>query len=51
MGGDLYPAAPVPEGVYNLTVVSNGAPNAPMDDPDYFQTAVTSGSAFTVGAF
>jgi hypothetical protein len=47
----LYPAAAVHEGAYNLTVVSNGAPDAPNTDPDYTQTAVTSGSTFTVGSF
>ncbi len=48
---NLYPAVPVQEGAYNLTIVSNGAPNAATEDPDYQQTAVTSGSTFTVGAF
>jgi hypothetical protein len=51
VSGSLYAAAPVPEGNYNLTVVSNGAPDAPTTDPGYFQTAVTSGSAFTVAPF
>jgi hypothetical protein len=47
----LYASAAVPDGSYNLVVVSNGAPDAAATDPDYFQTAVTSSSAFTVGAF
>ncbi|WP_433366445.1 beta strand repeat-containing protein [Actinoplanes sp. CA-142083] len=47
----LYAAAAVPDGSYNLVVVSNGAPDAPMTDPDYFQTDVTSSSAFTVASF
>jgi hypothetical protein len=47
----LFPAAPVLEGAYNLTVVSNGAVDAEATDPDYQQTAVTSGSTFTVGSF
>ncbi|GAA2845692.1 hypothetical protein Acy02nite_47280 [Actinoplanes cyaneus] len=49
--GSLYAAAPVPEGAYNLVVVSNGAPDAANNDPDYFQTDVTSSSTFTVAAF
>lgn len=47
----LFPAAPVLEGAYNLTVVSNGSVDAETKDPDYRQTAVTSGSTFTVGSF
>jgi hypothetical protein len=47
----LYPAAPVLEGSYHLTVVSNGAPNAVLTDPDYSQTDITSGSVFTVAPF
>jgi IPT/TIG domain-containing protein len=49
--GTLFAAAPVQEGTYNLTVVSNGAPDAAENDPGYLQTAVTSGSAFTVARF
>ncbi|WP_436535264.1 IPT/TIG domain-containing protein [Actinoplanes sp. HUAS TT8] len=49
--GSLYAAAPVAEGAYNLVVVSNGAPDAANNDPDYFQTDVTSSSTFTVAAF
>ncbi len=51
VSGSLYAAAPVPEGAYNLVVVSNGAPDAANNDPDYFQTDVTSSSTFTVAAF
>jgi hypothetical protein len=47
----LYAAAPVPVGMYNLAVVSNGAPDAADTDPSYWQSAVTSGSAFTVAPF
>ena len=47
----LYAAAPVPDGSYNLVVVSNGAPDAALVDPDYSQTDVTSSSAFTVASF
>jgi hypothetical protein len=47
----LYAAAPVPEGAYQLVVVSNGAPDAAMTDPDYFQTDATSSSVFTVAPF
>jgi hypothetical protein len=47
----LYAAEPVPDGSYNLVVVSNGAPGAPTTDPSYYQTAVTSGSTFTVAPF
>ncbi|MFF5294466.1 IPT/TIG domain-containing protein [Paractinoplanes globisporus] len=49
--GNLFAAAPVPDGSYNLVVVSDGAPDAPLTDPDYFQTDVTSSSAFTVASF
>jgi hypothetical protein len=49
--GALYAAAPVMKGSYHLTVVSNGAPDAELADPDYWQTAVTSSSVFTVAAF
>lgn len=51
VSGNLYAAAPVPDGSYNLVVVSNGAPDAAATDPDYFQTNVTSSSAFTVASF
>ncbi|MFI5892560.1 IPT/TIG domain-containing protein [Actinoplanes sp. NPDC051513] len=51
VSGSLFPASPVPSGSYNLTVVSNGALDAQTTDPDYFQTAVTSSSVFTVGPF
>jgi len=47
----LYAAAPVPVGMYNVAVVSNGAPDAADTDPGYWQSAVTSGSAFTVAPF
>jgi hypothetical protein len=51
VNGSLFPAAPVPSGAYNLTVVSDGALDAETTDPDYFQTAITSSSVFTVGPF
>lgn len=51
VNGSLFPAASVPSGAYSLTVVSNGALNAETTDPDYFQTAITSSSVFTVGPF
>ncbi|MEU4241227.1 IPT/TIG domain-containing protein [Actinoplanes sp. NPDC026619] len=51
VSGSLYAAAPVPDGSYNMVVVSNGAPDAALTDPDYFQTDVTSSSAFTVAPF
>jgi hypothetical protein len=51
ISGNLFAAAPVPDGSYNLVVVSDGAPDAPLTDPDYFQTDVTSSSAFTVASF
>ncbi|GAA0538468.1 hypothetical protein GCM10010172_19680 [Paractinoplanes ferrugineus] len=47
----LFGATPVPNGSYHLTVVSNGAPDAALTDPDYFQTDVTSSSTFTVAPF
>ena len=45
---NLYPAAPVPNGAYTLTVVNNGAVNAATADPNYEQSAITSGATFTV---
>jgi hypothetical protein len=51
ISASLYAAAPVLNGAYNLVVVSNGAPNAAMTDPEYSQTDVTSGSTFTVATF
>jgi hypothetical protein len=51
VNGALYAAAPVPDGSYNLVVVSNGAPDAVNTDPDYDQTDVTSSSTFTVASF
>jgi hypothetical protein len=51
VSGSLYAASPVPDGSYNLVVVSNGAPDAADNDPTYTQTDVTSSSAFTVAAF
>ncbi|AEV84800.1 hypothetical protein ACWT_3777 [Actinoplanes sp. SE50] len=51
VNANLYAAAPVPDGAYNLVVVSNGAPDAATTDPAYFQTDVTSGSTFTVSPF
>ncbi len=51
ISASLYAAAPVPEGAYQLVVVSDGAPDAATTDPDYFQTNATSGSVFTVAPF
>jgi hypothetical protein len=51
VNASLYAAAPVPDGSYNLVVVSNGAPDAATTDPAYFQTDVTSSSTFTVAPF
>jgi hypothetical protein len=48
VSGTLFAAAPVPNGAYLLTVVSNGAVDANTTDPTYDQSAVTSGSTFTV---
>jgi hypothetical protein len=42
---------PVPEGAYSMTFVSNGTVNAPFTDPDYNQSAISSGSTFTVASF
>lgn len=47
----LFAAAPVPQGSYHLTVVSNGALDAAQSDPEYWQTDLTSSSVFTVAAF
>ncbi|HWS32328.1 MAG TPA: IPT/TIG domain-containing protein [Actinoplanes sp.] len=46
----LFPGAPVQDGAYNVTIVSNGAVNA-STGADYKQTALTSGSIFTVSPF
>ncbi|GIF17754.1 hypothetical protein BJ973_009281 [Actinoplanes tereljensis] len=51
VNGMLYAGAPVPDGSYHLTVVSNGANDAALSDPNYFQTDVTSNSTFTVAPF
>jgi hypothetical protein len=42
---------PVPNGAYNLTVVSNADENASATDPDYSQTIISSESIFTVAPF
>jgi hypothetical protein len=42
---------PVPDGAYNLTVVSNAANNAALTDNTYSQTIVSSESTFTVAPF
>ncbi|MEU8658972.1 beta strand repeat-containing protein [Actinoplanes philippinensis] len=42
---------PVPNGSYNLTYVSNGSLDAVNLDPNYSQSVVSSGSAFTVAPF
>jgi len=44
----LYPANPVPNGAYIMTVVSNGAVDANTTDANYQQSALTSGATFTV---
>ncbi|GIM97779.1 IPT/TIG domain-containing protein [Paractinoplanes toevensis] len=51
VSGMLYAGAPVPDGSYHLTIVSNGANDAVLTDQDYFQTDVTSNSTFTVAPF
>ncbi|MEU8238588.1 IPT/TIG domain-containing protein [Actinoplanes missouriensis] len=43
--------APVPNGAYNLTYVSNGSPDAVTADPNYRQSVLSSGSVFTVAPF
>lgn len=43
--------SPVPVGVYTVTVVSNGAVNAPATDNAFSQSVVTSGSTFTVADY
>jgi hypothetical protein len=47
----LYAAAPVLNGAYNLTYVSNGDLDAPTTDVDFNQSVVSSGSTFTVAPF
>jgi len=44
----LYPAAPVPNGAYTLTVVNDGSVDADTTNSNYQQSAVTSGATFTV---
>ncbi|GAA1597018.1 IPT/TIG domain-containing protein [Actinoplanes couchii] len=51
VGLTLLPNLAVPDGAYNLTLVSNGAPGASTTSADYKQTALTSGSIFTVSPF
>jgi hypothetical protein len=41
----------VPNGAYNLTIVSNAANGAAVSDPAYSQTTVSSTSTFTVAPF
>ncbi|HEX8344215.1 MAG TPA: IPT/TIG domain-containing protein [Actinoplanes sp.] len=45
---NLYAAAPVPNGAYIMTVVSNGAADAATTDSSYQQSTVSSGATFTV---
>jgi hypothetical protein len=47
----LGSANPVPDGAYNMIVVSNGALNAANTDTGYNQTVISSGSTFTVAPF
>lgn len=47
----LYASAAVPNGAYNLTMVSNGDLDGATTDPDYTQSAVSSSSTFTVAPF
>jgi hypothetical protein len=42
---------PVPDGAYNLTVVSNADENAAASDTTYSQTVISSESIFTVAPF
>ncbi|WP_433295471.1 beta strand repeat-containing protein [Actinoplanes sp. CA-030573] len=44
----LYPAAPVPNGAYTLTVVNDNTLGADTTNANYQQSAVTSGATFTV---
>ena len=47
----FYAPSPVPNGVYNLTVVSNGALDAASTVTNYSQSIVSSGSMFSVAPF
>jgi hypothetical protein len=42
---------PVPNGAYNVTIVSNAAANAATTDDTYHQTVISSTSTFTVAPF
>lgn len=44
----LYSGAPVPDGAYNLTYVTNGSLDAAALDAEYSQSTISSGSTFTV---
>lgn len=45
-------AAPVPDGAYTMTFVTNGAIDAATDDPDFYsQSIITSGATFTVSDY
>jgi hypothetical protein len=47
----VSPAAQVPDGVYTMTVVSNGALNAAATDTEYTQSIGTRRSTFTVADY
>jgi trimeric autotransporter adhesin len=48
----VFVGSAVPDGAYNLTIVSHGALSGAADNPStYTQTAVSSGSTFTVAPF
>ncbi|MEU4241228.1 hypothetical protein [Actinoplanes sp. NPDC026619] len=49
--GVLFFAAGAPKGDYHVVVVSNGAVDAALDDPGYYQSELTSGAAFTVARY
>jgi hypothetical protein len=48
----VFVGSGVPDGAYNLTIVSHGALSGAADNPStYTQTAISSGSTFTVAPF
>ncbi|MEV6924701.1 IPT/TIG domain-containing protein [Dactylosporangium sp. NPDC051485] len=49
-GFTIFNPAPVPNGTYTVTIVSNGAPGAQLQST-YYQTIISSGSTFTVSDY
>ena len=47
----FFAPSPVPNGAYNVTIVSNGAIDAARNVPTYSQSIVSSGSMFSVAPF